>query len=488
MISTSPKNTPRPTSAWELIQSDFTLRLSLVAHEWAAEHLAAWNAVFVEGRKRGNAGYAGPALVEMEIADADKRAEWSYQTCCEIWEIQGQRKSRLFFRAVFDSCLQPMFTTREGCFRHELELHRKRTLGKIAQDLSAIAGHMKREMNRLRAKWNTKLEIAARDNEHQQKQQQIHADEIQQGSAPAALAAARTFTDLLRPPNHLASEVVLVSSGELLPATQVYAVASSFTWKELESRFREIQMKPPMRDRVSAEFIRTEWDSGSNTEEWNIRGDSVCRTEFERVARIAARKLGYAGNEDAIKYWLDRVREWLLLTGLDKNKDVTWCPTGEGSYRGNFHKTTYLITERIAELSAMYCVELMAQGAPESTVSLSLEQQGIADRESRSGRIKRKVNRTKTQLQKTAVVFGAIQLGLKGRKYCALLDARKTRLPDRWREEGCPDTYMQAYRDAYWQKRIHDEKYRFQEQYDKTPLHEREAIIQGESGTRHTRS
>lgn len=65
------------TQAWKLIEQDYTLRLSLVAHEWATEHLRAWNAVFAEGRKRGNAAYCGPALVEMEIADADKRAEWS---------------------------------------------------------------------------------------------------------------------------------------------------------------------------------------------------------------------------------------------------------------------------------------------------------------------------------------------------------------------------------------------------------------------------
>jgi hypothetical protein len=63
------------TQAWKLLEQDYTLRLSLVAHEWATEHLRAWNAVFAEGRKRGNAAYCCPALVEMEIADADKRAE-----------------------------------------------------------------------------------------------------------------------------------------------------------------------------------------------------------------------------------------------------------------------------------------------------------------------------------------------------------------------------------------------------------------------------
>src|SRR5215472_2759579 len=125
---------------WKIIEQDFTLRLSLVANEWATEHLKAWNAVFAEARRRGNAAYCGPALVEMEIADADKRAEWSYQTCCEIWEIQGRTKCGLFFRAVFDWCLQPLLS-REGRFRFELELAQKRRGVSIPHDLSAICGH-----------------------------------------------------------------------------------------------------------------------------------------------------------------------------------------------------------------------------------------------------------------------------------------------------------------------------------------------------------
>jgi len=152
--------------AWKLIERDYTLRLQIVAPEWATEHRRAWNAVFAEGRKRGNSAYYGPALVEMEIADADKRAEWCFQTCCEIWELQGRTKCSFFLQAIFEWCLQPMFSTREGCMRHELELHGQRTRTAVSLDLSAIGGHMIRQMAKLRAKWNTKLEIATRDNEY----------------------------------------------------------------------------------------------------------------------------------------------------------------------------------------------------------------------------------------------------------------------------------------------------------------------------------
>ncbi len=220
------------------MEKDYTLRLSLVAHEWASEHLKAWNAVFAEGRKRGNSGYCGPALVEMEIADADKRAEWAYRTCCEIWEIQGRAKCRPFFRAIFESCLQPMFATREGCFRYDLELHQKRTGARIAHNLSTIGGYMKREMARVRAKWNTKLEIATRDNEY--RQQRSYALELRQARAQARQVPASSPNDAPTSPENLVGKGRLQSQSERMTLEQVSAIALTFTWRELEDRFRDL--------------------------------------------------------------------------------------------------------------------------------------------------------------------------------------------------------------------------------------------------------
>jgi len=179
---------------WKLIEEDFTLRLSMVAGEWSAKHLKEWNAVFAEGRRRGNASYYGPALVEMEIADAEKRAEWSYQTCCKIWEIQGRAKTKQFFRAIFDWCLQPMFSTREGCFGSQIELHQKRAGTSLGQGLSHTKGHLKREIAKLRAKWNTKLEIATRDAEYQVR---LTPERESMADSPKHLG----YSDLLRLPD-----------------------------------------------------------------------------------------------------------------------------------------------------------------------------------------------------------------------------------------------------------------------------------------------
>jgi hypothetical protein len=272
-----------------------------------------------------------------------------------------------------------------------------------------------------------------------------------------------------------------------MPTAQIHSIASSFNWKELEDRFREIQAKPSGRERFRAEFTRTKWDSGSVTEEWMLRGNAVCRTEFERLASIAARKLGYEASEDALRYWLESLREWLSMTGLDKDGTMAWCPLGSGQDKGSFYKTSHLHTERIAELSAMFCIELMAHGAPECAIVPPLEKLEGGGSKSIAGRATQKPTQSKTQLHKISVIFGAIQSGLKAQKYCAALDERRVRLPIHWIEEECPPTYVQAYREAKWRKRIQDEKSRYREEYEMTPVHKRESLIQGENRTRRTR-
>jgi hypothetical protein len=164
----SPQAPSKPHEVWKLIERSFTLRHSLVARDWAIEHLQARNAVIREARKRRNAAHLGPAWVEMELEDMNRRAEWAYKTCCEIWKIQKRPKSRAFYRAVFDWCLAPIFGIRVGCFQAELKMHQMRTRQKSQDGNSRIFAHMNREVMRLRAEWNTKLELARLDAEQEQ--------------------------------------------------------------------------------------------------------------------------------------------------------------------------------------------------------------------------------------------------------------------------------------------------------------------------------
>ncbi|NYF88896.1 hypothetical protein RBB79_05105 [Tunturiibacter empetritectus] len=400
------------TQAWDFIQKDYTLRLSLFASEWAEGHLSSWNAVFAEGRKRRNAGYVGSTLVEMEIADANKRAQWAYQTSCEIWDIQGRTKSRVFFRAVFECCLQPMFSVREGCFKSELELCQKRT--SAFYDLSMICGHMKREMDKTRAKWNTKLEIAARDYEHEWQPTQVQ--ELRKDRTPAAPVPAQ--------------------------------ISAVFGWKELETRFRNIQSKAPTQDKVSALFTATESRSGSVTEEWRVVGNPACRVEFEQLATIAARKLGYATSENAITYWLSRVREWMQREKLDKSRDLAWLPTGYEDFEGHRNTAQHLFTERISDLSAMFCTELIARDTPESALSRPSERSEAV--------VRPLLNTYRSEIKRAILIQLTKNPDASDLNICRGLDADgAVEMPKTW-SNGRPGErqFVNAYRDASRRRKI----------------------------------
>jgi hypothetical protein len=66
--------------------------------------------------------------------------------------------------------------------------------------------------------------------------------------------------------------------------------------------------------------------------------------------------------------------------GLDKDKNVGWCPDGSESEGGLTCTTKHLFTKKIAELSAKFCLNLIAHATPESAGSLLSEPTEIAVR------------------------------------------------------------------------------------------------------------
>ena len=83
------------------------------------------------------------------------------------------------------------------------------------------------------------------------------------------------------------------------------------------------------------------------------------------------------------------------------------------------------------------------------------------------GERKAKRKKGKLELKREGVIFGAIQARLRGLKYCAELDRKRLAIPAAWMENGCPNTYVEAYK-RDWSKRIQDEKHRFKVKYANT--------------------
>jgi hypothetical protein len=244
---------------------------------------------------------------------------------------------------------------------------------------------------------------------------------------------------------------------------------SSFTWKELEERFQNVQMKAPERQKVSGWFTRTESHTGSVTEEWMVEGDPACRVEFEQLASIGARKLGYVLTE-ARTYWLSCVREWMIQEKLDRNGELAWLPTGFVDSNGHRSTTQHLYTERIAQLSAMFCVKLIADRTSESAVSAAQEVPSAAVKQPSSPKRKGKQQKSSTEVKRQEIIFAAIQEGLKGKSYCAKLDEHKVKPSKRWKT--WPGTYLKAYtefpleiRNA-WRKKIWNERNKHKDKLD----------------------
>jgi hypothetical protein len=117
-----------------------------------------------EGIRRGNAAFYPAERIRQEERRADEWAEKEYQAACEVWETQGFKPSRAFYRAVYENLLAPLFGTRKGTVNADLSLEDQRT--RRAGHSTAAQGAFARSMDKLSSRWNRKLEIATREYEY----------------------------------------------------------------------------------------------------------------------------------------------------------------------------------------------------------------------------------------------------------------------------------------------------------------------------------
>ena len=148
--------------AWELLREDFTLRQHLLSYELGECFRPKVNAVY--SIRRSDSGYVN-ARIELELKQADYTAGRYFDACCEAWKAQGRIKCRAFFLAVLHYVLIPSFDIRLQIASQDVTTRHAKSI-----DISIHLGHFKRQMDKLRSKWATKIEIASRDNEYEQKQ------------------------------------------------------------------------------------------------------------------------------------------------------------------------------------------------------------------------------------------------------------------------------------------------------------------------------
>jgi len=161
MIPAPPRAVSSAAQAWDIMRDDVTLRQSLMTHGFNEQRQKDLLALGYEDRQKGNSGYYLPACIELEIRDTNERAQALYDACCEVWENHGRKKNRVFYRAVFDNCLQLLFGTRRGGIAYDLQLRDTR-MGTPGRSKAAL-GSLTRRMGQLSATWIQKLENETRD-------------------------------------------------------------------------------------------------------------------------------------------------------------------------------------------------------------------------------------------------------------------------------------------------------------------------------------
>ena len=175
---TSPFSIPIESGqAWELMAQDFILREKLLSQELSKKFRQELDALY-SGRPRTEAYYLN-ARFELALTQADCTLERYFKACCEVWEAQCRTKCRAFFLAVLHFVLIPTLGHRWATFSDDILLRHPKAK---AHNLRQGMRHFTKEMDKLYEKWITKIEIASRDQEHQERaglQMQTHPTQSQ---------------------------------------------------------------------------------------------------------------------------------------------------------------------------------------------------------------------------------------------------------------------------------------------------------------------
>lgn len=101
---------------------------------------------------------------------------------------------------------------------------------------------------------------------------------------------------------------------------------------------------------------------------------------------------------------------------------------------------------------------LVTRGEVKALLQEQAEEDQQAARDARKQRRKR-LRRKASSVRKHEQLIRDVSSAYKGREYFNQLTARGERPPWEWQEQGCPDTYADAWEDPTWRQRVYDERY-----------------------------
>lgn len=404
-------------------------------------------AIEAEALRNGNGAYYLPAFFRMQEKRAKEWALRAKEIYCEVARLQGLHTGPSFMRAVLEKAILPVLAARKGSAEYDATLRAQRIGKSHDPQLAAAIGQWHRSVQRLLTSLRNELEIEGMESVY-------NAHE----TAP-------------KPDSH---------NG---PVGQLGAGTSADNWRDLRKEFEQLRDEEVIADPGNR---RDKWlralvsDVNGENEFASLLSGGIndsFKFRFEDLAKRAGLTLD-PGHQKPIELWI-----YQLFTELHKRRSELVRGTVN---TGVIHGVQQPATRggwipSICEASVAYC-SVLALASPESDGGALLPPLRAT---------KRMRPKTRLEMKRQRVIFGAIQAGYTGLKYCRELDTKRLKPPQAWTEQDCPRTYEAAYKldKGPWRKRIQDEKCRHRTTYDATSHKEREQIIQGSSrSTRSTRA
>ena len=294
-------------------------------------------------------------------------------------------------------------------------------------------------------------------------------------------------------PTHLSGAEAEQFLEEFLAIKAAFEGKVEKSWETRKDAREKLRAVPEQRKRDVLERLSKRW-----LDELSALQDAV----VEKWLVPLARRYRLTSNE---KIWMRRALEqcwtpfqsdfeqWFVyvIAGVrvlpDNWNPPTWVramsgePQSEGeAEEGN--NSPAAITQRVVfRLGSELCQRLRyrsGQAVEEGFLALrsSTEANAVTAPRMSSGRRR---SRSRAALKQDGIIFGAIQAGLKGLQYCRHLDRHNIPVSERWKADGCPDTFAKAYkRGEPWRKKIQDQKHRMTQKFQATPRGQREELIQ----------
>lgn len=160
--------------AWGQIDHNLVgLELTDIAEDMHKIHLADVARIRDENRLNDNKNEHLRQRLKTSLQRLDECGERYYQAYCDTWAAQGERKSAVFVRCVYQHAIVPLFDARMRSVKSEISSENGRTRHWLHEILNAAFSSFDGDVERLKRRWARKIKREAKGREYAGSQSEL---------------------------------------------------------------------------------------------------------------------------------------------------------------------------------------------------------------------------------------------------------------------------------------------------------------------------